>query len=64
MPVDNTLYDRPGDIWWDETAGFSMLCTALNPARFGYFRRVLTERLHITPQGKVTLDVGCGGGLH
>jgi 2-polyprenyl-6-hydroxyphenyl methylase/3-demethylubiquinone-9 3-methyltransferase len=63
MPVDNTLYDRPGDIWWDETAGFSMLRTALNPARFGYFRRVLTERLHINPHGKATLDVGCGGGF-
>jgi 2-polyprenyl-6-hydroxyphenyl methylase/3-demethylubiquinone-9 3-methyltransferase len=63
MPVDNALYDQPGDIWWDETAGFSMLRTALNPARFGYFRSVLTERLHITPHGKATLDVGCGGGL-
>jgi 2-polyprenyl-6-hydroxyphenyl methylase/3-demethylubiquinone-9 3-methyltransferase len=40
-----------------------MLRTALNPARFGYFRSVLTERLHITPQGKATLDVGCGGGF-
>jgi 2-polyprenyl-6-hydroxyphenyl methylase / 3-demethylubiquinone-9 3-methyltransferase len=63
MPVDNTLYNTPGDIWWDETAGLSMLRTALNPARFGYFRMVLTERLHITPQGKAALDVGCGGGL-
>jgi 2-polyprenyl-6-hydroxyphenyl methylase/3-demethylubiquinone-9 3-methyltransferase len=63
MPVDNTLYNRPGDIWWDETAGLSMLRTALNPARFGYFRSVLTERLHINPHGVATLDVGCGGGL-
>ena len=59
MTVDNTLYNRPGDIWWDETAGLSMLRTALNPARFGYFRSVLTERLHINPYGKATLDVGC-----
>jgi 2-polyprenyl-6-hydroxyphenyl methylase/3-demethylubiquinone-9 3-methyltransferase len=63
MPVDNTLYDQPGDLWWDETAGLSMLRTALNPARFGYFRRVLTERLHINPRGTAALDVGCGGGL-
>jgi 2-polyprenyl-6-hydroxyphenyl methylase / 3-demethylubiquinone-9 3-methyltransferase len=63
MPVDNTLYDRPGDIWWDETAGFSMLRTALNSARFGYFRSVLTVRLHVNPQDKATLDVGCGGGF-
>jgi 2-polyprenyl-6-hydroxyphenyl methylase/3-demethylubiquinone-9 3-methyltransferase len=63
MSVDNTLYNRPGDIWWDETAGLSMLRTALNPARFGYFRSILTERLHINPHGKATLDVGCGGGF-
>ena len=63
MPVDNTVYDQPGDIWWDETAGLSMLRTALNPARFGYFRSVLTERLRTSPHGKATLDVGCGGGL-
>jgi 2-polyprenyl-6-hydroxyphenyl methylase/3-demethylubiquinone-9 3-methyltransferase len=57
------VYDQPGDIWWDETAGFSMLRTALNPARFGYFRSILTERLLVTPHGKATLDVGCGGGF-
>jgi 2-polyprenyl-6-hydroxyphenyl methylase / 3-demethylubiquinone-9 3-methyltransferase len=63
MPADNALYQRPGDIWWDEREVFSVLRTALNPARFGYFERVLAERLRINPQGKAALDVGCGGGL-
>ncbi|MBV9281580.1 MAG: 3-demethylubiquinone-9 3-O-methyltransferase [Chloroflexi bacterium] len=63
MPIDNQLYNRPGDIWWDETEVLSLLRTALNPARFPYFRRVLTEQLQIDPVGKRTLDVGCGGGL-
>src|SRR5882724_7864465 len=36
---------------------------ALNPARFGYMRRVLTEELHLTPTDLRVLDVGCGGGL-
>ncbi len=40
-----------------------MLRTMLNPGRFGYFRRVLTERLGIDPAGKAALDVSCGGGL-
>jgi 2-polyprenyl-6-hydroxyphenyl methylase/3-demethylubiquinone-9 3-methyltransferase len=39
------------------------LKTLLNPARFGYFRRVLTERLRVPLQGKAVLDVGCGGGF-
>lgn len=63
MPVDNALYNRPGDIWWDEREALSLLRTTLNPARFGYFRRVLAERLRLDPRGVTALDVGCGGGL-
>lgn len=63
MPVDNELYNRAGDIWWDEQEVLSMLRTMLNPARFGYFRQVLAERLMLDLQGKATLDIGCGGGI-
>lgn len=63
MPVDNELYNRPGDIWWDEHEMLSMLRTMLNPARFGYFRQTLTERLKLDLRDKQTLDIGCGGGL-
>jgi 2-polyprenyl-6-hydroxyphenyl methylase/3-demethylubiquinone-9 3-methyltransferase len=63
MPVDNQLYDRLGDTWWDEDALLGLLRTSLNPGRFGYMRRILTEVLHVDPGGKAALDVGCGGGL-
>jgi 2-polyprenyl-6-hydroxyphenyl methylase / 3-demethylubiquinone-9 3-methyltransferase len=62
MPVDNALYDRLADTWWDE-GGFLHALTALNPARFGYMRRVLTVELGLTPKMLHVLDVGCGGGL-
>jgi len=62
MPVDNAVYDRMADSWWDE-GGFLHVLAALNPARFGYMRRVLTEELHLAPAGLRALDVGCGGGL-
>ncbi|HEY7349547.1 MAG TPA: bifunctional 2-polyprenyl-6-hydroxyphenol methylase/3-demethylubiquinol 3-O-methyltransferase UbiG [Ktedonobacterales bacterium] len=63
MPVDPELENFQGDIWWDENEAFSLLRTALNPARFGYFRQMLTERLRLDPRGLRALDVGCGGGL-
>lgn len=63
MPVDNDLYNRPGDIWWDEREILSLLRSMLNPARFGYFRQVLSERLGLDPVGMLALDIGCGGGF-
>jgi 2-polyprenyl-6-hydroxyphenyl methylase/3-demethylubiquinone-9 3-methyltransferase len=63
MPIDNQLYDRTGDIWWDDREQLSMLRTMLNPARFGFFRTVLMDEIRIDPAGRTALDVGCGGGL-
>jgi 2-polyprenyl-6-hydroxyphenyl methylase/3-demethylubiquinone-9 3-methyltransferase len=48
--------------WWDES-GFQHALAALNPARFGYMRRVLIEELRLAPVGLQVLDIGCGGGL-
>jgi 2-polyprenyl-6-hydroxyphenyl methylase/3-demethylubiquinone-9 3-methyltransferase len=62
MSVDNTVYDRMADSWWDE-GGFLHVLAALNPARFGYMRRVLTEELGLVPARLRVLDIGCGGGL-
>jgi len=62
MPVDNGLYDRMAAGWWDE-AGFLHALAGLNPARFGYMRRMLVEELRLYPAGLRVLDVGCGGGL-
>lgn len=62
VTIDNALYDRLADSWWHES-GFLNALKALNPARFGYMRRVLEEELRIDPRGLRALDVGCGGGL-
>jgi len=62
MTVDNALYDRFAETWWDEQSWLHML-TALTPARFGYMRHVLLEELRLEPTGLRVLDVGCGGGL-
>ena len=62
MPVDNAIYDGPGDQWWDERQPLSALRTALNPARIGYFTGVL-DSLGVEPVGMTAVDIGCGGGL-
>ena len=63
MPVDNQLYDRLADGWWDSSSSLYALRSALNPARFPYLRRTMTDTLGIDPRGSAILDVGCGGGL-
>ena len=62
MPVDNEIYNRPGDIWWDENEPLNAIRTAINPARLAYFTRVFRE-LGVDPAGKHVVDIGCGGGL-
>lgn len=62
MPADNELYDKRGDIWWDENQPLHAIRTALNPARMTYFAAAFTARA-FDPAGKVIVDVGCGGGL-
>jgi 2-polyprenyl-6-hydroxyphenyl methylase/3-demethylubiquinone-9 3-methyltransferase len=58
--TDNELYNRSGDIWWDDREHFSMLRTMLNPARFAFFRDVLENEAR---ECRNILDAGCGGGL-
>lgn len=62
MPVDNEIYNRPGDIWWDEHEPLNAIRTAINPARLDYFTRIL-KALGVDPRGKTAVDIGCGGGL-
>jgi 2-polyprenyl-6-hydroxyphenyl methylase/3-demethylubiquinone-9 3-methyltransferase len=62
MPVDNQIYDAPGDIWWDESQPLNSLRTAINPGRVGYLREVI-DRAGLDPGSSEALEVGCAGGL-
>lgn len=62
VPVDNALYDRLADTWWDEEGWLNLLRTSMNPARFSYLRDAV-EAHGLAPHGATALDVGCGGGL-
>src|SRR5215471_18637698 len=61
--IDNALYDEQGDTWWDESQCLHLLKSSVNPARVGYFRRLLDQVLKFDYRGARALDVGCGGGI-
>ena len=61
--IDNALYDEQSDTWWDENQCLHLLKSSVNPARVGYFRRLLDQVLKFDCRGAGALDVGCGGGI-
>lgn len=63
MPIDNEVYDREGEGWWEEDHPLNILHGSLTPGRFAYFRQVLRDRLSLDPAGARALDIGCGGGF-
>ncbi|GGL05715.1 bifunctional 2-polyprenyl-6-hydroxyphenol methylase/3-demethylubiquinol 3-O-methyltransferase UbiG [Streptomyces flaveus] len=63
VPIDNEYYNKVGDDWWN-TEGPLRALHEMNPARTGYFDRVLKARYPDRPAGTVrVVDLGCGGGL-
>jgi 2-polyprenyl-6-hydroxyphenyl methylase/3-demethylubiquinone-9 3-methyltransferase len=62
MPIDNDVYNRHADRWWDENDPLNMLHGSVTPARLHYFMAVLAK-LGRDPAGLRALDIGCGGGF-
>lgn len=62
VSIDNDIYNRLGDSWWDEDNPLNMLRGSFTSGRFTYFREVLA-RLGRDPRGLRVLDIGCGGGF-
>ena len=60
MGIDNEVYDRLGETWWDEGNPLNLLHGSCTPGRMNYFRTVL-DRLGVST-GRA-LDVGCGAGF-
>src|SRR5215469_276946 len=66
MPtIDNTLYDRLGETWWEPRGPMAGL-QQLNPVRAAYFESACAAALRPHGPGLAglrILDVGCGGGF-
>jgi 2-polyprenyl-6-hydroxyphenyl methylase/3-demethylubiquinone-9 3-methyltransferase len=63
VPVDNEVYNRLGESWWDEASLLNVLHGSITPGRFAYFRDVLARRIGGDVAGLRVLDIGCGGGF-
>jgi 2-polyprenyl-6-hydroxyphenyl methylase/3-demethylubiquinone-9 3-methyltransferase len=61
--IDNDVYNRHADEWWDDDSVLAMLRTFVNPGRVPYYERVFVERVRLDAVRTPLLDVGCGGGL-
>jgi 2-polyprenyl-6-hydroxyphenyl methylase/3-demethylubiquinone-9 3-methyltransferase len=61
--INNALYNEQGNTWWDENQCLHLLKSSVNPARVGYFRRLLDQVLKFDYRGAAALDLGCGGGI-
>nr|WP_232320383.1 bifunctional 2-polyprenyl-6-hydroxyphenol methylase/3-demethylubiquinol 3-O-methyltransferase UbiG [Rhodococcus sp. WMMA185] len=68
MAIDNDIYNRVGETWWDEDNPLNLLHGSMTPGRFAYFQKILGERVgrdftgpDFTPLR--ALDIGSGGGF-
>jgi 2-polyprenyl-6-hydroxyphenyl methylase/3-demethylubiquinone-9 3-methyltransferase len=61
--VDNDVYDRLGESWWDETSLLNLLHGSVTAGRFAYFRGVLARQIGAEVAGRRVLDIGSGGGF-
>lgn len=61
--IDNGIYERLGESWWDEASLLSLLHGSFTAGRFAYFRAVLDRQCGTQLAGLRVIDIGCGGGF-
>jgi 2-polyprenyl-6-hydroxyphenyl methylase/3-demethylubiquinone-9 3-methyltransferase len=63
--VDNDVYNRIGETWWEEDNPLAFLHGSMTTGRMQYFRAVLTRlgSLPADERHRTALDVGSGGGF-
>jgi len=61
--IDNAVYGVQSDQWWQPESPWYQMIVTFDPARVGYAKKILIERLKIDPKTTAALEVGCGGGF-
>lgn len=61
--INNALYEKDGERWWQDDNVFYTLRVSVLPARLSFTRRHLQLPQDTDVARRKALDVGCGGGL-
>jgi 2-polyprenyl-6-hydroxyphenyl methylase/3-demethylubiquinone-9 3-methyltransferase len=61
--IDNAVYGVQSEQWWQPESPWYQMTVTFDPARVGYAKKILLDRLKIAPGGVAALEVGCGGGF-
>jgi 2-polyprenyl-6-hydroxyphenyl methylase/3-demethylubiquinone-9 3-methyltransferase len=61
--IDNNIYDKEGNRWWDSDFSLSLIRTLFNPFRVNYAKKVIDNISKTSPEKTTVLEVGCGGGI-
>lgn len=61
--INNEVYNKLADSWWDENGMLHLLKVMVNPWRVPYFTRVLRNHFGTDLNKAKLLDIGCGGGV-
>jgi 2-polyprenyl-6-hydroxyphenyl methylase/3-demethylubiquinone-9 3-methyltransferase len=61
--IDNAVYNVQSDQWWQPESPWYQMIVTFDPARVGYAKKILFERLKIDPKATAALEVGSGGGF-
>jgi 2-polyprenyl-6-hydroxyphenyl methylase/3-demethylubiquinone-9 3-methyltransferase len=61
--IDNAVYGVQSEEWWQPESPWYQMIVTFDPARVGYAKKILFERLKIDPKATAALEVGCGGGF-
>ncbi len=61
--INNTLYEKDGERWWQENNSFYTLKVSVIPVRLNFIRRHLQLPQEAESLRWRALEVGCGGGL-
>ena len=61
--IDNEIYNREGERWWQTDFSLNLIRTLINPSRVGYVKKIIEHVINIEPEKISVLEVGCGGGI-